>query len=91
MFNSNNYDTLLKMIDDCVKLKVQVPQGCGTPELEWFDEICNIKIEIEEKQKKAKENPKDAEKKIKNELKDILDEIEQKFKQGRIQFFFYIF
>ena len=90
MFNSNNYDTLLKMIDDCVKLKVQVPQGCGTPELEWFDEICNIKIEIEEKQKKAKENPKDAEKKIKNELKDILDEIEQKFKQGRIQFFFFI-
>jgi hypothetical protein len=88
MFNSNNYDTLLKMIDDCVKLKVQVPQGCGTPELEWFDEICNIKIEIEEKQKKAKENPKDAEKKIKNELKDILDEIELKFKQGRIQFFF---
>ena len=90
LFNSNNYDTLLKMIDDCVKLKVQVPQGCGGPELEWFNEICNIKLEIEEKQRKAKENPKEAEQKIKNDLKDIINEIENKSKQGKIQFFFYI-
>ena len=54
MFNSNNYDTLLKMIEDCVELKVQVPQGCGSPNLEWFDEICEIKTEIEEKKKNAK-------------------------------------
>ena len=78
------------MIDDCVGLKVQVPQGCGTPELDWFNEICDIKLEIEEKQKKAKENPKEAEQKIKNDLKDIINEIENKSKQGKIQFFFYI-
>ena len=90
MFNSNNYDTLLKMIDDCIKLKVQAPQGCGAPDLEWFDEICVIKNEIEEKKKKAKENPKEAEILIKNDLKDIIEEIDNKFKQGKINFFFYI-
>ena len=90
LFNSNNYDTLLKMIEDCVQLKVQVPQGCGTPELGWFDELCEIKLEIKEKQRKAKENPKEAEQKIKNDLKDIINEIENKSKQGNIQFFFYI-
>ena len=90
MFNSNNYDTLLKMIDDCIKLKIQAPQGCGAPDLEWFDEICTIKNEIEEKKKKAKENPKEAEILIKNDLKDIIEEIDNKFKQGKINFFFYI-
>ena len=29
MFNSNNYDALLKMIEDCISLKLDVPQGCG--------------------------------------------------------------
>jgi len=50
MFNSNNYDTLIKMIDDCINLKVLAPEGCDTPNLEWFNEICNIKTEIEQKQ-----------------------------------------
>jgi hypothetical protein len=63
MFNSNNYDTLLKMIEDCINLKVLAPEGCCTPNLEWFDEICKIKTEIEQKQLIAKENPKEAEKK----------------------------
>ena len=90
MFNSTNYDTLLKMIDDCIKLKVQVPKGCGAPDLEWFNEICEIKTEIEEKKKKEKENPKSAEMKIKQDLKDIIEEIDNKYKQGKINFFFYI-
>jgi hypothetical protein len=71
MFNSNNYDTLIKMIDDCINLKVDVPEGCGTPNLEWFNEICNIKTEIEQKQLIEKENPKEVEKKIKEKLNDI--------------------
>ena len=90
MFNSNNYDTLLKMIDDCVQLKLEVPQGCGAPDLLWFNEICDIKTEIEEKERKAKENPKDEEKQIKQGLKDILEKLDKKFKQGKIIFFFYI-
>ena len=43
MFNSNNYDTLLKMIEDCINLKVQVPEGCSSMHLEWFDEICKMR------------------------------------------------
>ena len=89
-FNSNNYDTLLKMINECIDLKVQVPEGCGTLHLGWFDELCQIKIEIEEKQKNLKENPKSMEIKIKNDLKPILDEIEQEYQQGKIVFLYYI-
>ena len=88
-FNSNNYDTLLKMINECVNLKVQVPEGCGTLNLGWFDEICQIKIEIEEKQKNAKENPKNEEQMIKNDLKDTITEIENK-SGNKIEFFYYI-
>ena len=90
MFNSINYDTLIKMIDDCINLKINVPEGCGTPNLEWFDEICKIKTEIEQKQLNEKENPKEVEKKIKEKLSDIITEIDNKFKQGKISFFFYI-
>ena len=90
MFNSNDYDTLLNMIEDCIKLKVEVPRGCGAPNSDWFNEICEIKGEIEEKKKKAKDNPKEAEKLIKKELKDIIDKIDEKYKQGKINFFFYI-
>ena len=90
MFNSNSYDTLLNMIEDCLQLKVQVPEGCGAEDLDWFTEICKIKEEIVEKQKNAKEKPKEAETKIKNELKDIIDKIETEYKKGKINFFFYI-
>ena len=50
-FNSNNYDILLKMINEIINLKIQAPYGCENLELGWFDEICKIKLEIEEKQK----------------------------------------
>ena len=90
MFNSNNYDTLLKMIEDIVLYKVQAPRGCGAPDLEWFDEICSIKNEIEEKKKNEKENPFEAKNQIKQGLKEILDKINEKFKLGKIEFFFYI-
>ena len=89
-FNSNNYDTLLKMIEESINLKIQAPQGCENINLGWFDEICKIKLEIEEKQKKEKENPKSEELKIKNDLKVIIDEIEKKSKEGKIKFFYYI-
>ena len=90
MFNSNNYDTLLKMIEECISLKLEAPEGCQTPDLEWFDEICEYKNEIEEKQKRQKENPKEETKLIKEELKEIIKEIDDKFKEGKKEFFFYI-
>jgi len=90
MFNSNNYDTLIKMIDDCINLKVDVPEGCCAQNLKWFNEICDIKTEIEQKIVIAKEKPKEEERKIREELADIISEIETKFKQGKIIFFFYI-
>ena len=89
-FNSNNYDTLLKMCNESINLKIQVPQGCENLELGWFDELCKIKLEIEEKQKNLKENPKNEEIKIKNDLKQIIDEIDNKSKEGKIKFFYYI-
>ena len=94
MFNSNNYDALLKMIDDCISLKLDVPQGCGSrvegPQLEWFNEICKIKQEIEKKKEQLKLNPKEDENKIKEELKYTLDEINFYYQKGKIDFFFYI-
>ena len=94
MFNSNNYDALLKMIEDCISLKLDVPRGCGEqteePQLLWFKEICDIKLEIEKKQAQAKINPKEEENKIKEELKTTLDEINAYYNKGKIDFFFYI-
>ena len=94
MFNSNNYDALLKMIEDCISLKLDVPRGCGEqteePQLLWFKEICDIKLEIEKKQAQAKINPKEEENKIKEELKTTLDEINAYYIKGKIDFFFYI-
>ena len=90
MFNSNDYDTLLKMIEKCINLKVQVPKGCINDTLQWFNEICNYKLEIEQKLETLKVNPKVEEKDIKEELKDIIEEINNKFEEGKIKFFFYI-
>ena len=90
LFHSTNYDILLKMIEECINLKLQVPQGCGEIGLGWFDEICKIKLEIEKKNKAKKANPKSEEIKIKNDLKHTIDEIEEKFNQGKIKFLFYI-
>ena len=90
MFNSNNYEALLKMIEACINLKLDVPQGCGRgnndPQLAWFKEICDIKLEIESK------NPDDIDvvKNIKEKLKNILDEINDYYKKGKIEFLFYI-
>ena len=94
MFNSNNYDALLKMIEDCISLKLDVPQGCGEQteeqQLLWFKEICDIKLEIEKKKDEAKNNPKEQENKIKEELKPTLNEINSYYKMGKFDFFFYI-
>ena len=94
MFNSNNYDALLRMIEECIDLKVRVPHGCGykeeAPQFLWFKEICDIKLEIEAKKIQAKKNPKVQENKIKEGLKSTLDEINDKFKKGKIEFLFYI-
>ena len=90
MFNSNNYDTLLKMIEKCVNLKLEVPEGCEANDLDWFDEICKYKVEIEKKQQKLSENPKEEDNKIKENLKEIINNINKKFNEGKINFFYYI-
>ena len=63
MFNSNNYSRLLKMVEDCISLKLDVPQGCGTPKIIWLEEILSIKLEIEKKIEQEKINPKQQEQK----------------------------
>ena len=85
IFNSNNYDALLKMIESCINLKVYCPEGCETPGLDWFDEICKYKLEIEEKIKNGDNN-----KKVKEDAKSIIEKINDKFKEGKIPFLFYI-
>jgi molecular chaperone DnaK (HSP70) len=85
IFNSNNYDALLKMIDSCINLKVLCPEGCETPFLDWFDEICKYKLEIEEKKEKG--GDKDT---VKEDSKSIIEKINDKFKEGKIPFLFYI-
>ena len=90
IFNSNSYDTLLKMIENCIELKLQIPKGCSSPKLEWFEEICIYKLEIEEKIMKLKDNPKEEEIIIKKELTNVFEEINTKFQEGKIPFFIFI-
>jgi len=85
IFKSNNYDALLKMIESCINLKVQCPEGCETPGLEWFDEICQYKLEIKEKMKNEDNNNT-----AKEDSKNIIEKINDKFKEGKIAFLFYI-
>ena len=89
-FESNDYDILLKMIEDCIKLKLSVPQGCESPDLGWFNEICDYKSEIEEKIKQKKENPNAEDEQFEKELSYPISKIKNYFKKGRIDFFFYI-
>ena len=90
IFKSNNYNVILKMIDDCFKLKFEVPGGCDSPNFNWFNEICSYKNEIEENKKILKESPKEEEEKLKKELSKVIDNINNKFEKGIIPFFYYI-
>ena len=89
IFKVKDYDTLLKMIEECINLKTQVPQGCES-NLNWFEDICNYKLEIVEKKKILKENPEIEENNLKEKVKDIINKINEKFNEGEINFFFYI-
>ena len=88
IFNSTNYDSLLKNANESIELRVQVPMGCGAPDQPWFNEICNLEIEIEEKKSEYEKNPETKERENKN--KEILELIDQKFNEGKINFFYYI-
>ena len=85
VFNSNNYDALLKMIDSCINLKLECPEGCETSFLDWFDDICKYKLEIEEK--KAKGDDKEI---VKEDSQNLIEKLNDKFKEGKIPFLFYI-
>ena len=81
IFKLNNYDTLsnmLKTIEECIDLKLNIPKGCNTMD-PWFQEICNYKLEIEEKIKEIEKNPQEKENKIKEQIKDELEKIEEEF------------
>ena len=75
------YDQLSKKNN----LKVQCPEGCETPGLEWFDEICQYKLEIKKKMKNE-----DNHNTAKEDSKNIIEKINDKFKEGKIAFLFYI-
>ena len=90
ILESNDYDSLLERIEKCIKLKLDAPEGCNSPELKWFKEICNIKQEIEEKQKNLKDNPDQDDELIKNEIQDIINKIDIEYGKGKTSFFFYI-
>ena len=62
MFHSNEYDKLLEMINDCEKLK---NESRNIINAQWYNELCEIKAQLKEKQKIEKENPKAIENKIK--------------------------
>lgn len=51
---------------------------------------CKYKLEIEKKLENIKENPKDEEIKLKEELIKFTNEIDTKFQEGKISFFYYI-
>ena len=81
IFKSNDYNTLstmLKTIEECIDLKLNVPKGCNTVD-PWFQEICNYKLEIEEKIKEIEKNPQEKENKIKEQIKDKLERIEEEY------------
>lgn len=89
ILNSNNYGALLKMIEECINLKVQAPKGCSS-DLEWFDTICEYKEEIEDKIKTLEENPEIEDNNVKEKVKDDLNDINEKFNEGEISFLYHI-
>ena len=90
IFKSNDYDKLLKMIEECINLKAEAPKGCNSPFLNWFKEICEYKDEIGKKLKNKKENPKDDEKRLDKLLSQTINKIDVEFEKGNIEFFYYI-
>ena len=81
IFKSNDYNALssmLEKIEECIDLKLNVPKGCNTVG-PWFQEICNYKLEIEEKIKEIEKNPQEKENKIKEQIKDKLERIEEEY------------
>ena len=81
IFKSNDYNALssmLEKIEECIDLKLNVPKGCNTVD-PWFQEICNYKLEIEEKIKEIEKNPQEKENKIKDQIKDKLERIEEEY------------
>ena len=81
IFKSNKYNTLLnmmKMIEECIDLKLEAPKPCNNKD-PWFIEICDYKLEMEKEIEKLKENPIEEGNKIKEELKEKLEKIDQEF------------
>ena len=87
IFKSNNYESLLRMIQQCISLK-EDSDDQSSPF--WFNEINKYKREIEKKKKNS--NDIDEDKDIKEELrkKNIFKKIDDYYDKGEIEFFYYI-
>ena len=86
ILKSNDYNSLLKMIEECISLK-ESSDDQSTPY--WFNEINKYKKQIEKKQINFEDDDDDDEK-IKKSLEPIIEKIDKKFEKGQIEFFYYI-
>ena len=91
IFQSNDYDTLLKMINNCIDEKKLVDKGNTNRRFNWFNEILKYQREIEEKIK-LKDSQQDEDEKIKkdSEIIKIMNKIDNVYNKGKIDFFYYI-
>ena len=85
ILQSIDYDSLLKMIEECISLK-NSSDDKSTPY--WFNEIIKYKIQIEEKNENSRDENEDEE--IIASLAKTFRALDEKFEKGEIDFFFYI-
>ena len=90
MLKSDDYETLLKMIDSCIKEKEFCKEGNSDYGLYWVKEIMKYKKEIEEKQKELLNNPENKDEEIKKSLENEIKKLNYKFGKGEEEFLYYI-
>ena len=90
MLKSDDYETLLKMIDSCIKEKELGKESNSDNGLYWFKEIMKYKKEIEEKQEEFLKNPENKDEEIKKSLENEIKKLNYKFGKGEEEFLYYI-
>ena len=88
IFESDDYDKLLKIAEDSINLKAQAPEGCETPQ-PWFDDLCKLKLEIEEKIKKKEKNQLISDNEI--DISEDAIKIDDEFKKkNKFEFIYFV-